>query len=99
MRIAALVNGKKNGILSVQTISVGRKVDPRDALISETSGLTSITAYLYVSYKTLENCPSIMTGKSKVALKNTFLLKSVTKQHIKIKITTYLCLITKAANS
>jgi hypothetical protein len=27
---------------------------------------------------------------------NTFLLKSITKQHIKIKIITYLCLITKA---
>jgi hypothetical protein len=30
-------------------------------------------------------------------LKNTFLLKSVTKQHIKIKIITYLYLIIKAA--
>jgi hypothetical protein len=39
-----------------------------------------------------------MTGKFKVVLiKNTFLLKSVRKQNITIKILTYLCLITKAA--
>jgi hypothetical protein len=37
-----------------------------------------------------------MTGKSKVVLKNEFLLKSVTKQHIQIEIIIYLCLITKA---
>jgi hypothetical protein len=38
-----------------------------------------------------------MTGKSKAVLKKHFLLKSVTKHHIKIKIITYLCSITKAA--
>jgi hypothetical protein len=38
-----------------------------------------------------------MTGKSKVVLKHTFLLKRVTKQHIKIKIFAYVFLITKAA--
>jgi hypothetical protein len=36
-----------------------------------------------------------MTGKSKVVLKDTFLLKILTKQQIKIKLITYLCLITK----
>jgi hypothetical protein len=38
-----------------------------------------------------------MTRKPKVVPKTTFLLKSVTKQRIQIKIVTYLCLITKAA--
>jgi hypothetical protein len=38
-----------------------------------------------------------MTGKSAVVLKNIFLLKSVIQQLIKIKITAYLYLITKAA--
>jgi hypothetical protein len=34
-----------------------------------------------------------MTGKSKVVLKNTLLLKSLTKQHIKFKNITYTFLI------
>jgi hypothetical protein len=38
-----------------------------------------------------------MMGKCILALKNTFLLKILTKQHIKIKIITYLLLITKVA--
>jgi hypothetical protein len=50
--------------------------------------------YVYIK---LENCPSRMNGKFKVVLKQHILLKSVTKQHTKIKIITYLCLITKAA--
>jgi hypothetical protein len=37
-----------------------------------------------------------VTGKSKVTFKNTFSFISVPKQHIKIKIIAYLCLITKA---
>jgi hypothetical protein len=35
-------------------------------------------------------------GKSEIVI-NTLLLKSVTKQHIKIGTITYICLITKAA--
>jgi hypothetical protein len=46
----------------------------------------------YHFYNLLANCPSRMTGESKVVLKNIFLLKSLTMQHIKIKITAYLCL-------
>lgn len=38
-----------------------------------------------------------MTVKSKVVLKNAFLLKTVTKQNIKIKIISYIQFITKAA--
>jgi hypothetical protein len=38
-----------------------------------------------------------MADKSNLVLKNTFLLNSVTKQHIKIKIITYICLIKKAS--
>jgi hypothetical protein len=47
-------------------------------------------------YLILENCPSIMTGKSEVVLKVLFLLSSVTEQHIKMKIITYLSLPTMA---
>jgi hypothetical protein len=38
-----------------------------------------------------------MTGKSKAVLKKKLLLKSVTKQHMKIKIINYIFLITKTA--
>lgn len=38
-----------------------------------------------------------MTGKSKVALKDIYLLKGIKKQYTKINIISYLCLITKAA--
>jgi hypothetical protein len=34
-----------------------------------------------------------MTGKCKVALKNTFLLESLTKQHITINVITYPCFV------
>jgi hypothetical protein len=44
----------------------------------------------------LANCLPRMIGKSKVVHKNTFLLKSVRKQHIKIEVITYLCLIMNA---
>jgi hypothetical protein len=56
-------------------------------------GLTMLVC-LYIN---LENCPLGMTDNLKYYLKDTLLLKSVTKQHVKIKIITYLCLITKAA--
>jgi hypothetical protein len=38
-----------------------------------------------------------MTGKSKVVLYKHIFFDSVTKQHAKIKIITYLCLIAQAA--
>jgi hypothetical protein len=38
--------------------------------------------------KTLENCPSRMTGKSKAVLRNYIFIENATKQHIKIKIIT-----------
>jgi hypothetical protein len=45
------------------------------------------------NYPLLVNYLSRMMEKSTEVHKKTFLLKSITKQHIKIKIITYLCLI------
>jgi hypothetical protein len=42
-------------------------------------------------------CEEVDYIQTRKLLKNTFLLKSLTKQHTKIKIITYLCLIKKAA--
>lgn len=52
----------------------------------------------YDIVRPLDHHPSGMTGESNVVLKNdTFLLNSLTKQNIKVKIIAYLCLLTKVS--
>jgi hypothetical protein len=70
-----------------QMLCVGARGDRREARQSGYHAapllqINSFSVSVHPTSITVENYPSRMTRKSEVALKNTFLLKSVIKQHI-----------------